>query len=165
MKAMSREGMAGPRRPAAQGNKEPELAAAATDLATSASDGGGTRDACSSSNSERRARGRPDDGSCLEAGASWEDRAMTWSGACGGQVVDAGRTVDECRLGRQPLAAVGGVWAVSGAAAPCARTAGAGGVRRAARSTPMTAPMSHAAKATDAMPPLQKPVRDSPATA
>ena len=42
---------------------------------------------------------------------------------------------------------------------------GAGGVRRAARSTPMTAPMSHTAKATDAMPPLQKPVRDSPATA
>ena len=86
-------------------------------------------------------------------------------GVCGGQVVDAGRAVDDRRLGRQPLVAVGGVRAAYGAGAPCPGTAGAGDVRRAARSTPMTAPMSHTAKATDAMPPLQKPVRDSPATA
>jgi hypothetical protein len=92
-------------------------------------------------------------------------RARPFRGACGGQVVDAGRAVDDRRLGRQPLVAVGGVRAAYGAGAPCAGTAGAGGVRRAARSTPMTAPMSHTAKATDAMPPLQKPVRDSPATA
>jgi hypothetical protein len=71
-------------------------------------------------------------------------------------------TVDR---GRQPLVAVGGVPAAYGAGAPRAWTAGAGSVRRAARSTPMTAPMSHTAKATEAMPPLQKPVRDSPATA
>jgi hypothetical protein len=36
---------------------------------------------------------------------------------------------------------------------------------RAARSTPMTAPMSHSAKATDPTPPLQKPDRQDPATA
>jgi len=85
--------------------------------------------------------------------------------ACGGQVVDAGRAVDDRRLGRQPLVAVGSVRAASGAGAPCAGTAGAGGVCRAARSTPMTAPMSHSAKATDAMPPLQMPDRHSTATA
>src|SRR5215213_8860560 len=81
------------------------------------------------------------------------------------QVVDAGRDVDDRRLGRQPLVVVGVVRAASGAGALCAEKAGAGGVRRAARSTPMTAPMSHTAKATDAMPPLQKPVTDRPATA
>jgi hypothetical protein len=42
---------------------------------------------------------------------------------------------------------------------------GAGGVRRAARSTAMTAPMSHSAKASHAMPPLQKPDMQSTATA
>jgi hypothetical protein len=67
--------------------------------------------------------------------------------------------------GVKPLVAVAGVRAAYGAGAPCPGTAGGGGVRRAARSTPMTAPMSHTAKATDAMPPLQKPVRDRPATA
>ena len=56
---------------------------------------------------------------------------------------------------------VGDVRAASGAGAPCAGTAG--GVRRAARSTPMTAPMSHSAKATDAITPLQKPDRHSTA--
>lgn len=80
-------------------------------------------------------------------------RAGPFRGACGGQVVDAGRAVDDRRLGRQPLVAVGGVRATCG------------GVRRAARSTPMTAPMSHSAKATDAMPALQKPDRHSTATA
>lgn len=92
-------------------------------------------------------------------------RSGPFRGACGGQVVDAGRAVDDRRLGRQPLVAVGGVRVASGAGAPCAGTAGAGGVRRAARSTPMTAPMSHSAKATDPMPPLQKPDRHSTATA
>lgn len=69
------------------------------------------------------------------------------------------------RAGRQLLEAVGGVRAASGAGAPCAGTAGACGVRRAARSSPMTAPMSHRAKATDAMPPLQKPDRHTAAIA
>jgi hypothetical protein len=71
----------------------------------------------------------------------------------------------ECRITWESPSVCEAIGAAYGAGAPCAGTAGAGGVPRAARSTPMTAPTSHNAKATDAMPPLQKPVSDSPATA
>ncbi len=68
------------------------------------------------------------------------------------------------RFGR-PFAFQASARTASGAGAPYAGTADAGDVRRAARKIPMAAPSSHSANATDAMPPLQKPVRDRTATA
>lgn len=79
--------------------------------------------------------------------------------------VEGNRAVDDRRLRRQPLVEVGGVRAASGDGEPCAGTAGSVAGRRAARSTPVTAPMSHSTKATDAMPPLQKLDRHSTAMA